>query len=320
MPDPTTTNVLLAVPTHGSDVDTWDVPVNANSAALDGFIGGLVTIGVSSGTFTLTAPAGSVTPAAGPTQAQNATLRFSGSISNFVQVILPLPGRYIVDNQCTGAGVLTFSSVVSSQIICAPPGKTTIHNSGSEVDFVDLQGLGSYLDFATATVPGWISRSTKPPFLLCDGSAFSAVTYPLLAAFLGGTTLPDFRGRSGHYLNAGTGRLTAAGAGIDGNTLFATGGVNGITLAANQIPSLASSNASQSITVTSTTARTLTGTIQSANVTGGADRALRSDGVNEAIISAGINPISVNYVNSSQQLVGNAAPGIVSGIRLIRAI
>lgn len=321
MADPTTTNILLAVPTHGSDVDTWDVPVNANSAALDGFQGGMATIGVTSGvSFTLTVPAGSVTPTPGPTQAQNAILRFTGAIASFVQAVLPLPGYYIIDNRCTGAGLLTISSAtVTSQIICISPGGVQhIYNSGSEVNFVNLQPVGSYLDVAGSTVPTWITASTKPPFLLCDGSTFSAVTYPALATVLGGTTLPDFRGRAPYYLNSGTGRLTATGAGIDGNTVFAAGGVNGVTLAANQVPSLTSSG-NNTIAVTSTTPLTLTGTIQSAAVNGGSDRALRADSINQAILSSGVNNISVTYTNAGQQIVGNAAPGVMSGLRLIRA-
>lgn len=320
MSDPTTTNVLFSIPTHGSDVNTWDVPINGNSSALDGFLGGLVTIGVVSGTsFNLTAPAGAVTPSPGPTQAQNAILRFTGAIASFVQAGLPLPGSYIIDNQCTGPGLLTISSTGNtSQIVCIPPGGTQrILNSGTEVKFVGLQPVGTYLDVAGSAVPTWITISTKPPFLLCDGSAFSAVTYPALAQVLGGTTLPDFRGRAPYYLNSGTGRLTAGGAGIDGNTLFAGGGVNGITLNANQIPSLTSTG-SNTINVGSVTPLTLTGTVQSANVAGGADRALRSDGINQAIASSGVNSITVTYTNAPQ-LVGNAAPGLMSGLRLIRA-
>ncbi|MEM9929859.1 MAG: tail fiber protein, partial [Bacteroidota bacterium] len=47
--------------------------------------------------------------------------------------------------------------------------------------------IGSVTMYAGATAPdGW---------LICDGSTFSASTYPALQAVLGGTTLPDMRGR-----------------------------------------------------------------------------------------------------------------------------
>jgi len=40
--------------------------------------------------------------------------------------------------------------------------------------------------WGTAAPAGW---------LICNGSSFSAATYPALAAFLGGTTLPNLKGR-----------------------------------------------------------------------------------------------------------------------------
>ena len=90
MSDPTTSNVLLAVPTHGSDVNTWDVPVNANSTAADGFFGGVVTVSLSNSPVTLSAPSGVVAPTAGPFQSQNRILKFTGTLTGNVQVTLPL--------------------------------------------------------------------------------------------------------------------------------------------------------------------------------------------------------------------------------------
>lgn len=47
--------------------------------------------------------------------------------------------------------------------------------------------VGTIVDFIGATPPtGWLA---------CNGATFSAATYPELAAVLGGTTLPDARGR-----------------------------------------------------------------------------------------------------------------------------
>ena len=45
--------------------------------------------------------------------------------------------------------------------------------------------------------------SPSANWLICDGSVFSAVTYPELNVFLGGTTLPDFRGKVIVDLEAG---------------------------------------------------------------------------------------------------------------------
>ena len=90
MSDPQTNNIGLLVPARGSNAGQWDVPLNGNSAALDGFLGGVQAISVSNANVTLTAPAGSVTPTGGPTQAQNAVLRFTGAETMHQAIIEPV--------------------------------------------------------------------------------------------------------------------------------------------------------------------------------------------------------------------------------------
>lgn len=41
----------------------------------------------------------------------------------------------------------------------------------------------------------WYAATPPAGWLICDGATFAAATYPALAAVLGGTTLPDMRGR-----------------------------------------------------------------------------------------------------------------------------
>jgi microcystin-dependent protein len=118
-----------------------------------------------------------------------------------------------------------------------PPGEITdIQVNGGTVKFRNLGRVGSYLDLATAAVPQWIANCTIPPYLLCDGSSFSAATYPQLTAMIGTNITPDLRGRSRAMLNLGTGRITGAGTGIDGNSLFAAGGVQTSTLITANLP------------------------------------------------------------------------------------
>lgn len=45
-------------------------------------------------------------------------------------------------------------------------------------------------------VQAWPTNSPPDGWLICDGSAFSSSTYPELAAVLGGTTLPNYKGRT----------------------------------------------------------------------------------------------------------------------------
>lgn len=101
---------------------------------------------------------------------------------------------------------------------------------------------GAVLDFAGTTAPsGW---------LMCYGQAVSRATYANLFAVIGTTygagdgantfNLPDCRGRVG----AGkddmggnvAGRLTTAGAGVNGATLGASGGAQTHTLTTVQMP------------------------------------------------------------------------------------
>jgi hypothetical protein len=222
MVDPVTSNILLAVPTRGSDPGTWDTPLNNNSTEVDGLFGGIQVVAVSNSSFTLTAPAGIVTPTAGPYQSTNAVLRFTGILTANVVITLPLPGYIIVENLTTGNFLLYLSAAINTEIISIEQGALQhVYNDGSRVRFVNLPPVGSYLDISDANVPTWINACSKPPYLNCDGTTFNATTYPYLNAKLGGNTLPDLRGVARYTLNQGTSRLTSAGSGLDGDTRFA---------------------------------------------------------------------------------------------------
>jgi hypothetical protein len=324
---PTTSNIGLIVPNTGDLAGQWGaLALNPDLLAIDGFIGGIQTISVSSAPITLTAPAGSITPGAGPTQSQNRALKVTGTLTSNVQITLPLPGDMIIHNLTTGAFVVTFAAASAGQVIGVGQGCVQrIYNDGTNVYFVGLPDVGTYLDISDATVPAWINACTVPPYLNCDGSTFNAATYPYLAVKLSGNTLPDFRGRSSYYLNGGTGRLTNSGAGIDGNTRFASGGTNGIALSAGQIPTITSNNAGQNITV-SFGARQIAaysnpsiGFLNNTGLPGGVWDQSGSGGV--ALLSniTTSNNISTTYTNGSQSVVQATSPGVVSGIRLIRA-
>lgn len=232
MSDPTTPNRGYAVPTRGSDVDTWDVPVNGNMGVLDTNLGGVANV-VVTGNIVLNS-----------SQYNCGTIIFTGAISGGTFINFPLvQGWWSVLNSCTNASTSTSGLFVrtgnGTSYIGLPPGEQVFiqANGSSGMSYVNLGRVGSYLDLYAASTPFWISATTVPPFLNCDGSTFSSGTYPILAEILGGTTLPDLRGRSRAYLNQSTGRITTSGGGVDGNTLLAAGGVDGVTLSTNQIPS-----------------------------------------------------------------------------------
>lgn len=235
MVDPTTANILLAVPTRGSDPGTWDIPVNSNTSAIDGYFGGVQTISASNAPITLTAPAGTVSAGGGPTQAQNAVLRFTGTLTANVTVTLPLPGYYVIENLTTGNFLLIFQAFTATQIIAVDQGMIQhIYNDGANVRFVNLGEVGKIEMWAgISTMPAWVTACTVPPYVLNDGTIYNFSTYPYLGKRLGsafggnGVTtfgVPDSRGRVLlPYDGTGT-RITSAGCNLNGQVIGASGG------------------------------------------------------------------------------------------------
>lgn len=254
---------------------------------------------------------------AGPYQSQSAVLRFTGTLLNSVAVILPRPGFWIVENLCTvGSFVVVLGSVTypANEFICAPPGEAVhIYCDGTNVRFVDFGRVGSYLDLATTSIPLWIAGCTKRPYLNCDGTTFSGTTYPALASLLGGTTLPDLRGRSRIALDQGTGRVTTAGSGVDGTTLLAAGGAQNQTILQANFPNIqlpvTDPKHSHAITPSAATTVAVFGPSGSANN-------LATAGANNTQPAA--TGITVSTGGSGTPLT-TVPPVQVSGLTLIRA-
>ena len=231
MSDPQTANLGLYLPARGSDSGTWDLPINANSSAEDSLAANVASISLTNSPVTLTTPPTSGASWSGPYQSQSGILRFTGTLSADVTVTIPRAGYFIVQNKCTvGAYAVILASAAPGNVIGVPPGES-IHVicDGVDMDFVALGRVNEYEDWAVSTMPRWVSVCTVPPYLNCNGSAFSGTTYPTTAAYLGGTTLPDSKGRARFALNQGSARLSVvAGQGIDGDTLLAGGGQQAI--------------------------------------------------------------------------------------------
>lgn len=242
MPEPTTVNRALIIPNTGDLPGTWgSAALNPDFVAIDGMFGGFTTVSLGGSNITLTVPASFIaTPSAGPTQSQNALLTFTGTLSANVIITFPMPGYYIVNNLCTvGIFAVRLASNSPGKIICAPPGEAVhVFCNGTDMFYVNLGRVGEYLDLATSTVPAWITQCTVAPYLFCDGSAFSGATFPTLNALLGGTTLPDLRGRTRFALNGGTNRITTAGSGINGDIILSAGGVQAQVLTQANLPNV----------------------------------------------------------------------------------
>lgn len=235
MVDPVTTNRKFAVPTRGSDAGTWDVPVNGNAGIADSILGSVTTLNLAgSGPITLN-----------DVQQQVAVIRLTGILTGNVQVTVTQPAFWIVDNRTSGNFVVTLTGG-AGQVIATPQGsRYEVAFDGTDVFFVNLGFPGTRIAIIGTAVPAWMTACTVNPYLPCIGGTFLIVTYPTLGAMLGTTFggngittagLPDYRSRSLIDMDAGAGRVTTAGSGIDGTTLGAVGGAQNQTLTQAQLP------------------------------------------------------------------------------------
>lgn len=239
-----TPNLAVERPANGDYVGTWDVPVNNNMTTFDLAVGTIQTISLAAGSVTLSTA-----------QARSAFLIFSGNLVANVTVTIPglssSPGTlisgksYTIQNQCGNSSAFSVTiatTVAGSFQVGAPPYEPIdiiVEGTGSaengSIKFRNLERVGTYWDYAGSSVPTWLSNCTRAPYLNCDGTVFSSAAYPALTVILGGTTLPDTRGRSRATLNQGTGRITTAGSAIDGNTIFSAGGLETMTIGASNM-------------------------------------------------------------------------------------
>jgi len=321
-----TPNIQLEEPARGDDVGTWDTPVNSNMTLLDLVCGGTVNITLNNSPVVLSAA-----------QFQCAQINFVSTLSANVTITFPatFSKPYIIQNQCTGSSAFTVTlqtTIASAEHICAPPGEMidVMSVSGGNLKYRNLDRIGAYWDYAGSSVPAWVTGCTVPPYLNCDGSTFSSAVYPQLANILGGTTLPDARGRNAFYLNQGTARLSSGGAGINGNTVLSVGGGDGVALKSSNIPTLTSSGTNTTTVYPNGSSATyvpIRGAAWSAfnwNIGGGGSYygptpPIGVNDINSATAFSGSNNVSVTYTNASPQAVGLTAPAFVAGLRLIRA-
>lgn len=319
MVDPTTTNKIYAIPAHGTDIDTWDAPLNSNFSILDKNFGGVLTKSLSGSNVTLT-----------PTEQQNGIIRFTGAISTNLVITFTAVGSYfMIDNLTTGAFSVQLRCGAGAAIATPQGVATYVMCDGTDFKFVSLDKPGSYWDYGGSAVPGWVSACTVPPYLICDGTTYSSVTYPHLFAVLGTTTLPDFRGRVGAYLDAGTGRITTAGSGIDGTTRFSGGGLQTMTLSQPNLPNTGltvTNNATGATTLSSGGTTPISPSVASASSQAAFSSPLALFNTAQfntisASTTVDLSAVTTSSMNSgvTQTATNNMPPAVIGGIRMIRA-
>jgi microcystin-dependent protein len=226
MADPVTVNRSLAIPSTGSDVGSWGTVLNGNLNLIDTLFGAVTSISTNGGSITLT-----------PAQLACGTISVSGALSAGAGLIFPaVQGWWSIENMTTGNFLLSAQSGAASEIIFIPQGEIIdVQINVNVARYRNLGRIGTYWDYASVSVPGWVTGCTKPPYLLCDGSGFSAATYPVLTSIIGTNITPDLRGRSRAMLNLGTNRITAV-TGFNGDALFFGGGSQTSTLVTANLP------------------------------------------------------------------------------------
>lgn len=304
MTDPTTTNKILAQPTRGSDSGTWDTPVNGNMGIIDASFGGVTALTLSNSNVALSTA-----------QAQNAFLVLSGTLSANVTITFPggIGSFFFVQHNAlttTSSFVVSLVSTASGSVtIGLPPGEFS-HvglNGTTGPALMSLPHVGTYWQFGGSAVPAWVSACTTPPWLNCTGGTFSSATYPQLATYLNGNTLPDTRGSAFFTLDQGTGR--------NSGTFLAQGGNANMTLSAANLP------AHNHPVSDPGHIHTWTGwTTGQVNANGGGNAG--AGGSNPAQVNntsnatTGLTVSNSTYANTSFSIL---PPGYIGGITMIRA-
>jgi microcystin-dependent protein len=239
MSEPTTANIGLIVPNTGDLVGAWGTAaINVNWQAVDGYIGGVLTLSLSvATTITLTTASASLTPGAGPYQSANSIVELSGTLTGNQILQIAQPGIYRVLNGCTvgTSYVQVKPSVGTGLAVGIPDGELWhVHFDGTNCRLLGLPHVGAFLDLCAATSPAWLNAFSVAPYLLCNGATYSTATFPALSARLGSTFggngvttfgVPDFQNRYFIPMDfGGNNRLTNAGSGIDGAVFGAAGG------------------------------------------------------------------------------------------------
>ena len=242
---PVTTNRSFCIPNTGDLPAAWGTSaINPNFQYLDALIGGTTVIALSSATtITLTVPPTTGTSSGSASQSQVAMIKFTGAQTGNAVIKFSLPGYYIIDNRCTGTSYVQLAPNAAGSTIGAPPGqKIHVFYDGTDMDYVNQPTPGTALDLNTNTtsLPPWMQACSTKPYLLKDGSVYSASLYPALAQLLGSTYggdgsttfgVPDERARMriGVDVGGATMRVTAATSGINAAAFNAAGGDQSLT-------------------------------------------------------------------------------------------
>jgi hypothetical protein len=152
---PTTTYKGYAVPTTGTETNTWGSLLNSDSfGVIDKNVGGIVAKTLSSSNVTLSA-----------TESEYLILRLTGTLSANVKVTTACQGMTIVENLTSGAFDVTFSNGVGSDITLPQSARSvvitdTTNGPRSAASTDPAVPSGSVMLFYMASAPSGWTKST----------------------------------------------------------------------------------------------------------------------------------------------------------------
>jgi len=296
-----TPNIQLEEPARGDQVGVWDTPVNNNMTLIDLVAGAITTISLNNSPVILAAA-----------QFQASVITFNSTLTGSVLITFPTSFKkpYTIRNICTGSSafiVTLGTTAAGGQVICAPPGEAIdCVNDGTNLFYRGLDRIGAYWDFIGSSVPAWVSGCTVPPYLACTGNAFSATTYPVLAAILGSTTLPDSRGRVRFVLDQGAVRISSAATGFSGSSVGSGGGGQATTLSSQNVPPVPITDPGHTHSVFKNSAF------------GNSGGGVGLDGASGSIAS-GSATTGITAGSASPTAFTNLPPAYIGGVTMIRA-
>lgn len=123
-------------PSNGSDVGTWDVPVNGNMDIADACMSGTTSLTLSNANVTLT-----------QSQMQVQRILCTGTLTANVAIsfLAGVPGNFIIDNRTTGS--------FSISVITSAPGSTGITSPQNYRSFVFTDGTNVVLSDDGSQIP-----------------------------------------------------------------------------------------------------------------------------------------------------------------------
>lgn len=171
-----TTNLQLQLPANGSDVDTWDIPVNGNSNIIDAALGNVTTLNVVSASGTI---------ALSLSQYQPRIIVLSGLLTAAVNYQFPagVGGTWAAYNNTTGAFTATLSSAGAGTSVILQQGFSTIvFSDGTNIRVASNTASGSVTSVAVSGGTTGLTTSGGP--ITSSGTITLAGT---LAVASGGT-------------------------------------------------------------------------------------------------------------------------------------